>query len=240
MRRDSIKRTKWRHVFCINMNGRSLPNQINSHHNATAVRFPKPFVHLGQRLGEIVNLTWDRIDLQRGFITLRSIDTKTNLRRAGVDTATAMRIVGHKSEKMWKRYNVMWPGLRITKGDLMRYYIGVAPFLLPVIRDRPLTYRPYRQGVNGRPDRYHQRVQHEVPDGVRVESLKGIDKDYEPRFIGGSLLTLLYMVQYDIISQDPWLSTVQAADYPDLAVIDLDPAPHVPFETGGDNRPLAA
>jgi integrase len=29
----------------------------------------------------------------------------TNLRRAGVDTVTAMRIVGHKSEKMHKRYN---------------------------------------------------------------------------------------------------------------------------------------
>ena len=29
--------------------------------------------------------------------------TATNLRRAGVDTATAMKIVGHKSEKMWKR-----------------------------------------------------------------------------------------------------------------------------------------
>jgi integrase len=31
----------------------------------------------------------------------------TNLRRAGVDTATAMRIVGHKSEKTWKRYNAI-------------------------------------------------------------------------------------------------------------------------------------
>lgn len=89
---------------------------------------------------------------------------------------------------------VMWPALGITKGDLIRYYIGVAPFLLPVIRDRPLTYRSYRHGVSGRPDRYHQRVQHEVPDGLRVESFKGIEKDYEPRFIGGSLHTLVYMV----------------------------------------------
>ena len=32
---------------------------------------------LGQRFGEIVNMTWDRVDLQRGFITLRGIDTKT-------------------------------------------------------------------------------------------------------------------------------------------------------------------
>ena len=31
----------------------------------------------------------------------------TNLRRAGVDTATAIKIVGHKSEKLWKRYNVI-------------------------------------------------------------------------------------------------------------------------------------
>lgn len=33
--------------------------------------------HLGQRFGEIVQLTWDRVDLQRGFIALRPIDTKT-------------------------------------------------------------------------------------------------------------------------------------------------------------------
>ncbi len=131
---------------------------------------------LGQRFGEIVGLTWERVDLKRGFITLRALDTKaktarqvpmtpdvrktlqglakvrrslktrhvftyagrplqrltrsfktalkdagikdfrfhdlrhcasTNLRRAGVDTATAMKIIGHKSEKMWKRYNAI-------------------------------------------------------------------------------------------------------------------------------------
>jgi integrase len=33
----------------------------------------------------------------------------TNLRRAGVDTMTAMKIVGHKSEKMHRRYNQIAP-----------------------------------------------------------------------------------------------------------------------------------
>jgi integrase len=31
----------------------------------------------------------------------------TNLRRAGVDTTTAMQIIGHKSHYMWKRYNAV-------------------------------------------------------------------------------------------------------------------------------------
>jgi integrase len=33
--------------------------------------------HLGPRLSEILRLTWDRVDLSRGFIKLRGVDTKT-------------------------------------------------------------------------------------------------------------------------------------------------------------------
>lgn len=125
---------------------------------------------------------------------------------------------------------VLWRSLGLSKADLMRYYVSVSPFLLPMIQDRPLTYRPYPQGVDRPPDRYHQRVKPNIPNGVRVESFRGIKKEYEPRFIGGSLVTLLYMVQHHVISQDAWLSTVQSPDYPDLAVIDLAPMPDVPFE----------
>ena len=46
-----------------------------------------------------------------GGRTLRIHDFRhtasTNLRRAGVDTATAMKIVGHKSDRMHRRYNTI-------------------------------------------------------------------------------------------------------------------------------------
>jgi bifunctional non-homologous end joining protein LigD len=70
----------------------------------------------------------------------------------------------------------MWPTLGITKAGLMAYYIAMAPYLLPAIADRPLTYRPYPHGAGGRPDRYHQRVKHDIPEGIRVASLKGTQK----------------------------------------------------------------
>src|SRR4029077_10999800 len=48
-----------------------------------------------------------------GITTLRIHDFRhtasTNLRRAGVDTATAMKIVGHKSDRMHWRYNTIEP-----------------------------------------------------------------------------------------------------------------------------------
>ena len=46
----------------------------------------------------------------------------TNLRRAGVDTMTAMKIVGHKSEQMPRRYNTIQPeDLHEAAQKLQRY-----------------------------------------------------------------------------------------------------------------------
>jgi integrase len=46
----------------------------------------------------------------------------TNLRRAGVDTLTAMKIVGHKSEQMHRRYNTIQPeDLHEAAAKLQKY-----------------------------------------------------------------------------------------------------------------------
>lgn len=46
----------------------------------------------------------------------------TNLRRAGVDTITAMKIIGHKSEQMHRRYNtIQSEDLHEAAAKLQRY-----------------------------------------------------------------------------------------------------------------------
>ena len=128
---------------------------------------------------------------------------------------------------------VFWPGKKLTKGDLLRYYAEVSPFILPAVADRPLVMKRFPNGITGQAF-YQQRSRLEKPPpGVRVEVLPDeLDPISEPdarRFIGGSLITLLYMTQIAAISQDPWFSRVQSPLEADYMAIDLDPGDGTPF-----------
>ena len=128
---------------------------------------------------------------------------------------------------------VFWPASKLTKGDLLRYYAEVSPLILPVVADRPLVMKRFPNGVAS-PAFYQQRSRQENPPaGVRIETLAD---EFEPiaepdarRFIGGSLITLLYMTQIAAISQDPWFSRVQSPLDADYCAIDLDPGDGTPF-----------
>ncbi len=125
-------------------------------------------------------------------------------------------------------HKVFWPHGKITKGDLMRYYVAAAPYWLPAIADRPLVMKRFPNGVAGQAF-YQQRARQERPPaGVRLEDVK---RGREPflQFIGGSLTTLLYMTQLAAISQDPWFSRVQSPLDADYCAIDLDPGDDTPF-----------
>jgi bifunctional non-homologous end joining protein LigD len=119
---------------------------------------------------------------------------------------------------------VFWPRQKLTKGDLLRYYAQVAPFILPAVADRPLVMKRYPNGIAGQP--FYQHRAPKVPAGVRVETV-GAEK--RPQIVGGDLKTLLYMTQIAAISQDPWFSRVQTIEFADHAALDLDPADGVPF-----------
>jgi bifunctional non-homologous end joining protein LigD len=122
---------------------------------------------------------------------------------------------------------VLWPDIAATKGELLRYCVSVAPALLPVVRDRPLTLERYPDGISGEMF-YQQRVVGTVPKGVRTVKLE-VEGDELERVVGGDLYTLLYTAQLAAISQHVWPSRVGSLPEMDYAVLDLDPAEGVPF-----------
>jgi bifunctional non-homologous end joining protein LigD len=150
--------------------------------------------------------------------------------------------------KVSSLHKVFWPKQKLTKGDLMRYYVQVAPFILPTVDGRPLVMKRFPNGITGQAF-YQQRAPEGVPEGVRVEVVGDLkardsrgshaarprrkasrsDDDVLSRIIGGNLKTLLYMTQLAAISQDPWFSRVSSPASADYAALDLDPMPNVSF-----------
>jgi bifunctional non-homologous end joining protein LigD len=147
----------------------------------------------------------------------------------------AITLPNGDSLKITNPAKVFWPKLKITKGELLRYYATVSPYLLPAVEDRPLVMKRFPNGITEQAFYQHRRVQEQPPPGVRMEVLpEGLDPVAEPgssRFVGGSLTTLLYMTQIAAISQDPWFSRVQSPLFADHVAIDLDPGEGATFQT---------
>jgi bifunctional non-homologous end joining protein LigD len=123
-------------------------------------------------------------------------------------------------------HKIFWPAIKKTKGDLIRHYARMAPYILPVVDNRPLVMKRLPNGVDGMAF-YQHRAPEPVPPGVRIETLP--NDDVPARLIGGSLKTLLYMAQLASISMDPWFSTIDDLDSADHVAIDLDPQPGATF-----------
>jgi bifunctional non-homologous end joining protein LigD len=156
----------------------------------------------------------------------------TELERAKKDADVALP--NGDTLRLTNLAKVFWPKLGITKGELIRYYVQVAPYLLPAVDDRPLVMKRFPNGIDKQAF-YQQRHPEKPQPGVRREVLpeevEPIDEEGpRDRLIGGSLTTLLYMAQLAAVSQDPWFSRVADPFHQDHAAIDLDPGEGASFD----------
>ena len=125
-----------------------------------------------------------------------------------------IELPGGGQVKVTNLAKLFWKDLKITKGDLFRYYVEVSPWLLPCVAGRPLVMKRFPNGV-GQQSFY----QHKVAERGSAQ------------FVGGTLQTLLEMTQLAAISQDPWFSRAESPDEADYVAIDLDPTEGATFAT---------
>lgn len=124
---------------------------------------------------------------------------------------------------------IFFPKPKYTKGDLINYYNSVAEYILPYLKDRPLSL--YRQpgGVNDRG--FFQKNNPHLPDWVPSTDIFSESNNADLHWIvGGKLETLQYVVQLGSIEINPWNSRVGQLDKPDWLVVDLDPEGTITFE----------
>jgi len=57
-----------------------------------------------------------------------------------------LEIDGH-SVRCTRLGKVLYPGSKFTKAEVIEYYLRVAPYILPHLKDRPVTLKRYPDGV---------------------------------------------------------------------------------------------
>ncbi|MBB5639142.1 bifunctional non-homologous end joining protein LigD [Pedobacter cryoconitis] len=118
---------------------------------------------------------------------------------------------------------VFWPAEQINKRDLINYYAQMAPFILPYMKDRPLSLNRYPNGISGQ-SFYQKDVTGKVPDWAKTYLYHAEGDESDKHFmLGGNEATLLYTAALGCIEVHPWSSTVRKPDYPTWCIIDLDP-----------------
>ena len=122
---------------------------------------------------------------------------------------------------------VLFPRDGITKGDLADYYESVAEWMLPHVRNRPVSMQRFPGGVEER-GFFHKDIPDYFPSWIRrVEVPKA--RGTVTHVVASDAASLVYLVGQNTITPHVWLSRADRVWQPDRMVIDLDPAPGSDF-----------
>jgi bifunctional non-homologous end joining protein LigD len=141
---------------------------------------------------------------------------------------------------------------QLTKKDLIEYYNEISEYLLPYLKDRPLSLSRYPDGIKGK-HFYHKNWDKEKPDFVQTLKVYSKSKGGIVNYIMcNNKDTLLWLANLGCIEMHPWYSRVNDFDSckenatdeekcglnrPDFIVFDLDPYIYSGREKKGEKEP---
>jgi len=118
--------------------------------------------------------------------------------------------------------------VKLSKLDVVRYFLSVAPGALAGIRDRPLVLKRFVDGAEGEPF-YQKRAPAQRPDWLRTVTLSFPSGRTAEEIVVDDVAGLAWVVNLSCIELHPHPVRAGDLDHPDELRIDLDPTPGVPW-----------
>jgi len=141
---------------------------------------------------------------------------------SGDDAPASFRVAFTNRQKLY------WPDDGLTKGDLVDYYIAIAPWVLPYLADRPVMLVRYPDGITGK-HFYQWNVPHGMPGWIRSVSLgkharaAALEDAHEKNvFVLERTESLAYVANLGCIPIHMLGSRVATPDDADFLVVDFD------------------
>jgi bifunctional non-homologous end joining protein LigD len=129
--------------------------------------------------------------------------------------------VGREQVSVTSLDRIYWPDEKLTKFDLLSYYLKIADYIMPYLQDRPAILQRWPRGIKA--PMFFQQDLDTAPEFIKTARLtnqEGRQLDYG---VYSTTASLLHFVNLGTIEQHPWHSTVKRLDKPDWIAIDLDP-----------------
>jgi bifunctional non-homologous end joining protein LigD len=138
--------------------------------------------------------------------------------------------IGRREVALSNLDKVFFPDVGPTKGDLVRYYLDLAPCVLHHVARRPFHMKRFPNGLAG--DFFHQkRVPNSHPDWLETVHIvfprHGRTADFP---VVTDAAGLAWIVNLGCIELHTWHSRVDDVERPDYLLIDLDPSEGNPWE----------
>ena len=125
---------------------------------------------------------------------------------------------------------VLFPERGITKAQVIEYYIRIAPRMLDLLADRPLSLTRFPDGVD-KEGFYEKDIPLGTPPWVKTFRRYSETAKREIHYIVcNDLDTLLWLANLAALEIHMTLSRTDSFESPDLALIDMDPEPPVTYD----------
>jgi bifunctional non-homologous end joining protein LigD len=125
---------------------------------------------------------------------------------------------------------ILFPKPKITKAQVIEYYIKVAPKMLSFLADRPIVLTRYPNGID-KEGFYEKDAPEGTPSWVKTVRIYSETAERNVDYIlCNDLDTLIWLANLAAIEIHTPLSTVDSREKPDLVLFDLDPEPPASYE----------
>jgi bifunctional non-homologous end joining protein LigD len=165
--------------------------------------------------------------------SVKSVSSKSSKSVVQIDLSEGkeQQIVldGHEL-KLTNLNKLYWKKEKFSKGDMINYYLRVAPYMLPYMMDRPQSLNRHPNGIDG-PNFFQKDQRGKLPGWMQAHEdfSESTNKTIE-YLVCSNEATLIYMANLGCIEMHPWHSRSQSWQYPDWCLIDLDPDKPNTFE----------
>src|SRR3954454_10018682 len=140
-------------------------------------------------------------------------------------TASNTLRVGRRDVPVSNPQKVLYPQAECTKSDVVRYYLEIAPTLLPHLKDRPITLKRYPNGVDGM-FFYEKRCPSHKPEWLKTAYAPSRGKNGRIDYcLINEPAALAWIENLASIELHTLLSKSNNLYQPTMIVFDLDPGP---------------